>query len=46
MLAGTLTLPDTPGRHPAVVMVHGSGPTPRTDGAVFAAYFVSRGSWC
>ncbi len=34
MLAGTLTLPNTPGRHPAVVMVHGSGPTPRTDGSV------------
>jgi dienelactone hydrolase len=43
MLAGTLTLPDTPGPHPAVVMVHGSGPTPRTDGSVFTAYFVSRG---
>jgi pimeloyl-ACP methyl ester carboxylesterase len=24
-------------------MVHGSGPTPRTDGSVFTAYFVSRG---
>jgi uncharacterized protein len=43
MLAGTLTLPSTPGPHPGVVMVHGSGPTPRTDGSVFAAYFVSRG---
>ena len=29
MLAGTLTLPASPGRHAAVAFVHGSGPTPR-----------------
>jgi len=28
-LSGTLLLPDTPGRHPAVVMIHGSGPATR-----------------
>lgn len=28
-LAGTLFLPDQPGRHPAVVLFHGSGPEPR-----------------
>jgi dienelactone hydrolase len=42
-LAGTLTLPATPGRHPAVALVHGSGATPRNDAAVYASYFVSRG---
>lgn len=42
-LAGTLTIPVTPGKHPAVAYVHGSGATPRNDGAVYTAYFVSRG---
>jgi dipeptidyl aminopeptidase/acylaminoacyl peptidase len=42
-LAGTLTLPVAQGKHAAVVLVHGSGATPRNDGAVFAAYFASRG---
>jgi len=28
-LAGTLFIPDEPGRHPAVVLFHGSGPQPR-----------------
>src|SRR5579862_2847540 len=28
-LAGTLFMPGTPGRHPAVVLYHGSGPQPR-----------------
>ncbi|HEV8583035.1 MAG TPA: alpha/beta hydrolase [Thermoanaerobaculia bacterium] len=31
-LAGTLLLPLSPGPHPAVVLVHGSGPAGRTDG--------------
>jgi hypothetical protein len=30
-LAGTLTLPDTPGPHPAVVLVSGSGPQDRDE---------------
>jgi uncharacterized protein len=42
-LAGTLSLPDAPGRHPGIVLVHGSGATPRTDPSVWAAYFASRG---
>lgn len=42
-LAGTLTSPVTPGKHAAVALVHGSGATPRNDGAVYAAYFLSRG---
>jgi pimeloyl-ACP methyl ester carboxylesterase len=29
ILAGTLTLPRTPGRHPAAVLLHGSGPLNR-----------------
>jgi uncharacterized protein len=28
-LAGTLFIPDEPGRHPAIVLLHGSGPEPR-----------------
>src|SRR5262245_56142755 len=28
-LAGTLFIPDEPGRHPAIVLFHGSGPEPR-----------------
>lgn len=43
LLAGTLSVPLTPGRHPAVAMVHGSGFTTRTDEAVMASYYVSRG---
>jgi uncharacterized protein len=43
LLAGTLTVPATPGNHPAVAFVHGSGATPRNDGAVYTAYFLSRG---
>ena len=42
-LAGTLTLPHGPGPHPAVALVHGSGPTGRDDVGVYAPYFVSRG---
>ncbi len=42
-LAGTLSVPATPGKHPAVAMVHGSGFTTRVDAAVMASYFVTRG---
>ena len=44
MLAGTLMLPSSPGPHPAVALVHGSGATPRNDEAVYESYFLSRGS--
>jgi dienelactone hydrolase len=43
MLAGTLMLPSSPGRHPAVALVHGSGATPRNDEAVYGSYFLGRG---
>jgi pimeloyl-ACP methyl ester carboxylesterase len=43
MLAGTLSVPATPGRHPAVALAHGSGATDRNEAAVYAAYFLSRG---
>jgi dienelactone hydrolase len=43
LLAGTLSLPAAPGRHPGIALVHGSGATPRTDASVWAAYFESRG---
>ena len=42
-LAGTLTLPPGAGPHPAVALVHGSGPTRRSDTGVYAPYFLSRG---
>jgi hypothetical protein len=31
-LQGTLTVPDTPGRHPVVVLLHEAGPRPRPFG--------------
>ena len=42
-LAGTLILPNTPGPHPAVVFVHGSGQVVRDDDRSLAAHFVSQG---
>ncbi len=39
-LAGTLTLPSGPGPHPAVVLIHGSGPSTRNFG--FLRYFFLR----
>lgn len=44
-LAGTLLLPDSPGPHPAVVMLHGSGPVTRDNPIVFlrALEFVRMG---
>lgn len=43
VLRGTLTIPPGPGPHPAVALVHGSGPTARSDVGVYAPFFVARG---
>ena len=42
VLKGTLTLPPTPGKHPALVLVHGSGPERRPAG-FWAPYFARQG---
>jgi dipeptidyl aminopeptidase/acylaminoacyl peptidase len=42
-LAGSLRLPATPGRHPAVVYVHGSGPGTRNQISLLAHFFLHRG---
>jgi pimeloyl-ACP methyl ester carboxylesterase len=42
-LSGTLTLPPGPGPHPALVFVHGSGPTPRAFHSVEADLFARHG---
>jgi dipeptidyl aminopeptidase/acylaminoacyl peptidase len=42
-LAGSLRLPSNPGRHPAVVFVHGSGPGTRDQAALLAHFFLHRG---
>ncbi|HZZ43450.1 MAG TPA: alpha/beta fold hydrolase [Tepidisphaeraceae bacterium] len=42
-LAGSLLLPFTPGPHPAVVFVHGSGPSSRNDYRLHASYFAANG---
>jgi uncharacterized protein len=42
-LAGTLELPPGPGPSAAVALVHGSGPTDRTDVAVLGRFLASRG---
>jgi uncharacterized protein len=42
-LAGSLRLPPTPGRHPAVVYVHGSGPGTRDQISLLAHFFLHRG---
>ena len=49
-LAGTLTIPDRPGRHPAVVLISGSGPQDRDESvfghkpfAVLADYLTRQG---
>jgi dipeptidyl aminopeptidase/acylaminoacyl peptidase len=42
-LAGSLRLPPTPGRHPAVVYVHGSGPGTRNQISLLAHFFLHRG---
>lgn len=42
-LAGTLTMPATKGKHPAVVLVHGSGPARRGQLNQFANFFAAQG---
>ncbi len=42
-LAGSLRLPATPGRHPAVVYAHGSGPGTRNQISLLAHFFLHRG---
>src|SRR5262245_59203520 len=42
-LAGTVTEPLTPGPHPGIVIVHGSGPGPRSDYEVWVALYASLG---
>ena len=42
-LAGSLMLPDTPGPHPAVVFIHGSGQQVRDSHRSLAAHFVNQG---
>jgi dienelactone hydrolase len=42
-LSGTLVLPNTPGPHPAVVMIHGSGPVTRDGLRPWADMYARRG---
>jgi len=43
-LAGNLTLPRTPGRHPAVILIHGAGGTiPTRDFGYWSTYFAGHG---
>ncbi len=42
-LAGTLLAPSTPGKHPAVILVHGSGPENREFILPFARFLLRRG---
>jgi dipeptidyl aminopeptidase/acylaminoacyl peptidase len=42
-LGGTLRLPAGPGRHPAVVYAHGSGPGTRNQVSLLAHFFLHRG---
>ena len=43
VLAGTVTEPLGPGRHPGIVIVHGSGPGPRVDYGIWVALYASLG---
>lgn len=43
VLAGTITEPLTPGPHPGIVIVHGSGPGPRIDYGVWVGLYASLG---
>jgi uncharacterized protein len=43
MLAGTLSIPATPGGHPAVALVHGSGPALRDEGQFSAGLMLQHG---
>lgn len=42
-LAGTLTLPNGAGRHPAVAIVRGAGPVPRAGAGLVEPFFASLG---
>ena len=42
-LSGTLLIPPTNGRHPAVVLIHGSSTPSRNDFRFYADLFVRRG---
>jgi len=42
-LAGSLRVPVSPGRHPAVVFAHGSGPGTRNQVSLLAHFFLHRG---
>lgn len=43
-LAGTVTVPTDPGRHPAVILIHGAGRTiPTRDFGYWSSYFSSQG---
>jgi pimeloyl-ACP methyl ester carboxylesterase len=43
VLAGTLSIPGGPGRHPAVALVHGSGPALRDEGQFLTGLFLEHG---
>ena len=43
VLAGTVTEPASPGPHPGIVIVHGSGPGPRVDYGIWVALYASIG---
>jgi dienelactone hydrolase len=43
VLAGTITEPVTPGTHPGIVIVHGSGPGPRIDYGIWVGLYASLG---
>lgn len=42
-LQGTLTTPGQPGPHPAIVLVHGSGPLTRNHLGIWVPFFASQG---
>lgn len=42
-LAGSLITPNSPGRHPAIILVHGSGPASREWTLPFARFLIRRG---